>query len=185
MRKLYLQMQTSLDLFVCRPNRELDWVERGFDDEVLAWMGEAFKTTEAMVLGRVAFIEQQGYWPTDAANDDPLTPMINAWDKVVFSKTLADAEVTWPNSRLESGDIMASVRRLKEQDGGDILVSGGAMLAQTLSGAGLVDEYRLVMHPLALGEGLPVFSTQVDLELRETHRMANGVVALVYTPTAK
>ena len=146
-------------------------------------MTGALNKADAMVLGRVAFLEQQGYWPTEAAKDDPLAPMCNAWQKVVFSKTLTPADITWPNTRLESGDLDAAVRRLKEQDGKDILVSGGSTMAQALSAAGLIDEYRLVVHPIVLGAGLPLFSSRVDLQLQETRPFSNGVVALVYKPS--
>jgi len=183
MRKVVLQMQTSLDLFVCRPNRELDFIEGGFDVAVMAFMNEALSGVDTMLLGRTAFLEQQGFWPTDAAKDDPLTPLINGWEKVVFSKTLTDAEATWPNARIERGDLATEVRRLKALEGNDILVSGGSTFAQAMSAQGLVDEYRLVVHPVALGNGLPLFGQQVDLKLDMTHPFDNGVIGLVYTPS--
>jgi dihydrofolate reductase len=185
MRKVVLQMQTSLDLYVCRPNRELDFVEAGFDVAVMAFMNEGLSNVDTMLLGRTAFLEQQGFWPTDAAKDDPLTPQINAWEKVVFSKTLTDADVVWPNSRIVSGDLATKVQRLKALDGKDILVSGGSSFAQSMSAQGLVDEYRLAVHPVAIGAGLPLFGSQVDLQLVESHPLANGVVGVVYTAKAR
>jgi dihydrofolate reductase len=181
MRKVVLQMQTSLDLYVCRPNRELDFIEGGFDVAVMAFMNEGLQNVDTMLLGRTAFLEQQGFWPTDAAKDDPLTPQINAWEKVVFSKTLTDADVAWPNSRIVSGDLATEVRRLKALDGNDILVSGGSTFAQAMSAQGLVDEYRLAVHPIAIGAGLPLFGQQIDLELVDLHPLANGVAGVVYT----
>src|SRR3954467_9952545 len=181
MRKVVLQMQTSLDLYVCRPNRELDFVEAGFDVGVMAFMNEGLANVDTMLLGRTAFVEQQGFWPTDAAKDDPLAPQINAWEKVVFSQTLTDAEITWPNSRIARGHLAAEVQRLKQLAGNDILVSGGSTFAQSISAQGLVDEYRLAVHPVAIGAGLPLFGSQVDLQMVETHPLANGVIGVVYT----
>jgi dihydrofolate reductase len=183
MRKVVLQMQVSLDMFVARTDHELDWVgERGFGPKVSAWMNAAFGTIDTMLLGRVAFEEQQGYWPTDQAKGEALTGMINAWEKVVFSKALAPADATWPNSRVVSSDLATEIARIKALKGGDILVSGGSTFAQAMSAQGLVDEYRLVVHPVALGAGLPLFGTQVDLELVSSEVLGDGVMGHVYVP---
>ena len=182
MRKVVLQMQVSLDMFVARTDHELDWVgARGFSPEVSAWMTETIERCDTMVLGRVAFVEQQGYWPTDEAKGNPLTPLLNAWESVVFSSTLT--EVTWPNSRVVSTDLATEIARIKAMDGKDIYVSGGSTFAQAMSAQGLVDEYRLVVHPVALGSGMPLFGQQVDLKLQSSQVLGEGVLGHVYTPS--
>ena len=77
--------------------------------------------------------------------------------------------------------MAAEVRRLKAQEGASIFVSGGAMLAQTMSSQGFIDEYRIYVHPVVLGAGMPLFKDAVDLKLVSSHAFANGVIALTYT----
>src|SRR5438477_10334713 len=104
--------------------------------------------------------------------------------KVVFSKTLGKVE--WKNSKLVSvksdDDIAKEVTSLKRQSGGDMVVFGGARFAQTLSRLGLVDEYRLKLQSVALGSGLPLFKSRVDLKLVKSKAFKSGVVALYYQP---
>jgi dihydrofolate reductase len=103
-------------------------------------------------MGRVTYQEMIAVWPTSSS--DYAAPM-NEIPKVVFSKTLETAE--WPESRIASGDLAEEVAQLEREPGNDLLAHGGAAFAQALSRERLVDEYRLVIHPAALGNGLPLF----------------------------
>jgi dihydrofolate reductase len=181
MRKVFLSMQLSIDGYVARPDGDVNWAGDNLSDELMAWVRETMVGMDTMLLGRVSFLEQASFWPTEAAAGSDMTPLLNNAEKVVFSSTLGDVSV-WPNSRIVAGDMAAEVRRLKAGDGRSIFVSGGARLAQTMSSQGLIDEYRLYLHPVVLGDGMPLFKDPIDLQLVSSHPFANGVVALTYTP---
>jgi dihydrofolate reductase len=103
----------------------------------------------------------------------------------VFSKTLERAD--WQNSRLVPGDAAAEVAALKHQAGGDLLLLAGSDLAVSLSEAGLIDEYRIMVNPILIGQGKPVLSglkQDVELKLLRTRTFGNGNVLLCYTPAA-
>jgi riboflavin biosynthesis pyrimidine reductase len=98
--------------------------------------------------------------------------------KVVFSKSLVAAD--WTDTHIERGDLADGITALKREAGKDVLAHGGAGFAQSLSREGLIDEYRQVVHPVALGAGLRLFSSPTNLELRAVHRFPAGAVALTY-----
>jgi dihydrofolate reductase len=142
----------------------------------LAWIGAA----DLHLMGRVTYQEMAGFWPT--ADDDYAKPM-NDLPKVVFSTTLSVAD--WPQSTIARGDVVAEIAALKDQGDGDMIAWGGAAFAQSLSRHGLVDEYRLVHQPVALGDGLPLFSALAEplvLDLVEATPYADGSVLQVYRP---
>ena len=152
MRNIVLQMGISVDGYVSGgPEADIGQGEPEHADVVarkLAWVTAA----GAHAMGRVTYEEMAGFWPT--ATGDYAEPM-NRIPKVVFSRTLTRAP--WPTSTIASGDLADEVARLKAQDGGDVIVYGGFTLAQALTRADLVDEYRLVTRPVALGSGEPMF----------------------------
>ena len=183
MRTLVYSMAVSLDGFVEGRGRELDWSTP--DDELHQfWNDQARKSTTAL-YGRRLYELMAGFWPTaDADPDAPATiaefaRLWRAMPKVVFSSTLE--EVGW-NSRLVRGDAAAEVERLKAEPGGDMEV-GGPTLASALIERGLVDEFRLVVHPVVLGGGTPFFpplERRLALRLVESRRFGSGVVYLRY-----
>ena len=180
MRKVFLSMQMSIDGYVARLDGDVNWAGENLSAEIMEWVRQTMTEMDTMLLGRVSFLEQASFWPTEAAAGSDMTPLLNDAEKVVFSSTLTDVSV-WPNSRIVSGDMATEVRRLKAQEGASIFVSGGARLAQTMSAQGLIDEYRIYVHPVVLGAGMPLFTEPVDLSLVSSHAFANGVVAVVYT----
>ena len=110
---------------------------------------------------------------------------MNEIPKVVFSKTLRAAE--WPQSRIAGGDLSQEIDALKREPGNDLIAYGGARFAQALSRLGLIDEYRLVIHPTALGAGTPLFGEMpapLHLELAEAHAYETGTAIHVYRPRA-
>jgi dihydrofolate reductase len=110
---------------------------------------------------------------------------MNAIPKVVFSRTLERAE--WPQSRIARGDLAEEIAALKREPGKDMLAWGGAAFAQSLSRLRLVDEYRLILQPVALGEGLPLFkglSAPFRLDLIEAQTYSTGAALHVYRPAA-
>lgn len=182
MRKVIVQMSLSLDGFVAPVKGAPDHRTLPEDPTLkkikLDWIRQA--GTHAM--GRVTYNEMAAHWPV--STDDYAAPM-NDLPKVVFSKTLDSAE--WNHSRVARGDIAEEISALRREPGGDIIAYGGARFVQELSRQGLVDEYRLVINPVALGNGLPLFkdlSEPIVLELVQARTFANGAALHVYRPTA-
>jgi dihydrofolate reductase len=182
MRNVIVQVSMSLDGFVAPANGAADH-RRAPEDPVLkerklGWLRQV--GTHAM--GRVTYQEMAQHWPT--SSDAYAVPM-NELPKVVFSKTLERAD--WPDSRIARGDLADEIATLKHEAGGDIIAWGGATFLQSLSRAGLVDEYRLVINPVALGDGLPLFKelpAPLQLELIEATTYATGAALHVYRPVA-
>jgi dihydrofolate reductase len=183
MGKVVYLMNVSLDGYVETPDHGLDWAK--VDDEIHAWFNDRLRETGAVVYGRRLYELMASYWPTAEA-DPAATPVMvefaRIWvpkPKVVFSSTLAS--VDW-NSRLASGDVGDELERMRSEIDGDLDI-GGPTLAAEFIRRDLVDEYRLVVHPVILGDGTPFFPNlerPIGLRLRETHRFASGVVYLGY-----
>jgi dihydrofolate reductase len=169
-------MDMSLDGYVGPIDDEAEWIMRDFDDELGQWVvDEVLWQAGTHVMGRVTYEDMAAHWPT--ATTVFAAPM-NEIPKVVFSKTLTEAP--WAETRIARGDLGEEIGRLKEESGKDILVHGGAKLAQSLSRAGLIDEYRVIVHPTALGEGDPLFGGPQDLRLIDSRVFDTGAVALTY-----
>jgi dihydrofolate reductase len=159
--RIVLMMGISLDGIVAVPSgSDLRPVMEGTaglpaeDPELtrlkMAWLWE----TGTHIMGRITYEEMAGYWPSSTA--DYAAPM-NALPKVVFSKTLEDEDAGWPESRVARGDLAAEVDRLRRESGKAVVAYGGAAFAQSLARLDLIDEYRLVTHPVAIGEGARLF----------------------------
>ena len=129
------------------------------------------------LMGRGAYDDMAPHWPTST---DIYAPPMNEIPKVVFSSTLTDP--AWADTRVVSGDLATEIARLKAEDGGPLLLHGGASFARALAGLGLIDEYRLYVHPVALGDGLPLFGGRARLKLVESRTFATGVVASRLVP---
>jgi dihydrofolate reductase len=177
MRKVILKMHVSLDGFVATPRGELDWLLRDFDDELAAWEVEGLWRAGVHIMGRATYHEMAAHWPTST---EPFARPMNEIPKVVFSRTLTETE--WSGSRVADGDLAEEIARLKEEPGKDILAHGGAGFAQSLSRLRLIDEYQLVVHPVGLGAGMPLFSDPIDLRLLNTRTFKSGLLALTYAP---
>jgi dihydrofolate reductase len=139
----------------------------------LAWVRDA----GAHVMGRVTYEEMAGYWPT--STHAYAAPM-NEIPKVVFSKTLDRAD--WPDSQIARGDLADEIAKLKQEPGNDLMAHGGASFAQELARHDLIDEYRLITHPVAVGSGLPLFKdlkTPLTMEVIDT-KTFGGTLLRVY-----
>ena len=142
----------------------------------LGWMHDV----DLHLMGRNTYEEMAEFWP---ASDDAYAAPMNEIPKVVFSKTLERAE--WADSRIARGDLAQEISTLKREPGKDMLAWGGAAFAQSLSRLGLVDEYRLILQPVALGQGLPLFkglTAPLRLELVDAHTYDTGAALHVYRP---
>ena len=186
MRKPILKMSISIDGFVGSPEGEVGWNFRAINDPAaIAWTVETIRQAGVHIMGSKTFRDMVAYWPSSTG---PFAEPMNTIPKVVFSRTgfapkATEAIVTWTDARVASGPLADEVARLKREPGGPIIAHGGARFAQSLAQEGLVDEYRLLVHPVALGRGLPLFSTltaPLALELVDVQRFERGAVAHVY-----
>jgi dihydrofolate reductase len=180
MRRLILQTSVSIDGYVAALDKSHPWGVEGQDDGIKRWILDSVSRAGAHLMGRVTYEEMASTWPTSTS--DYARPM-NEIPKVVFSKTLQHAD--WPETRIAGGDLAEEVERLKRESGNDLIAYGGATLDQALTRLGLVDEYRLMVQPAALGAGLPLFKDlpgPLHLELVEATTYSTGVAVHVYRP---
>ncbi len=174
-------MNVSLDGFVETADRSLDWVV--VDEELHTWFNDQARQRDAFLYGRRLYEVMAAYWPT-AESDPAATAWMldfariwNAKPKVVFSTTLHTVE--W-NSRLVTGDVTERLAELRSEFDGDLSV-GGPTLASAFVKRGLVDEYRLLVHPVVLGSGtrfFPSLEDRIGLRLLETRTFESGVAYL-------
>lgn len=159
MKKLKLQVQTSIDGFVADPNGELDWMVWDWDDALNRYTEVLTNSVDTLLMGRGMVDGFMTHWSRVAENpDDPSHADGKRFvdmPKVVFTNTLTES--TWKNTRLATGDLMEEVNRLKNQSGKDLIVYGGASFVSALIAANLIDEYHLFINPTVLGTGLPIF----------------------------
>lgn len=181
MRKVIVSNLMSLDGFMAGPNGEIDWfvVDEEFDD----YARELFDSVDTLLFGRVTYQLMAGFWPTPAAAaEDPfITEKMNSLAKVVFSTTLEKAE--WENTRLVRESPAEEVPRLKQQPGGDMMIFGSGTLVSALAPRGLIDEYRIVVNPVVLGRGKPLFQAmeeRIRLKLLRARTLRCGDVILYY-----
>lgn len=158
LRRLILCMSASLDGFVARPDGTLDWFlepddrDDGLGDHRHRATLELLGQIGLIVLGRGAYQDMVRGWP---GFENPMARLMNTLPKVVFSSTLPGVE--WSNARLSRGDVQHGIAALKRQPGNDIVCFGGARFAHALARHRLIDEYRLTIHAVALGDGLPLW----------------------------
>jgi len=187
MRKIITTTWITLDGFIAGPNGEMDWVI--VDEEMGKYEGDIVSAADTLLLGRVTYQSFAGSWPyvPDNPNAQPeekeYARKLNAMRKIVFSRTLSSVE--WNNSSLVGEVIPEEIVKLKQEPGRDMLIYGSASLIRTLTNHGLIDEYQLLVHPVVLGSGKPLFLDIMDrhkLQLVGTKTFPSGVVGLYYQP---
>lgn len=177
MRKVIVSNVASLDGFFESRSKELDWVVA--DAEFFEYAKGLLRTVDTLLFGRATYLHMASYWPT--APVDEIAEKMNNLPKIVFSKTLQKAE--WNNSRLVESNVEEEVSRLKGQPGKDMVIFGSAMLASSLLQWGLVDEYRVILQPVLLGSGSPLFrdiTERIRMKLMSAKSFGSGVVLLSY-----
>lgn len=186
MRKIVLSMSVSLDGFIEGPNREIDW--HLVDDELHTYFNDQLRTMGAFLNGRVTHELMAEFWPTadaDPESTGPIAEFAGIWrdtPKIVYSRTLERAD--W-NTTVVREVVPEEVLALKAEPGGDLAL-GGADLAATFLRHGLVDEFRVYVHPVLIGRGKPLFPLTdrgTSLELLDTRTFGNGVVLLHHRVT--
>lgn len=186
MRKVIFFNLTSLDGYFEGPNNDIDW--HIVDDEFNQFAEEQTAEFGALLFGRVTYELMASYWPTEAAKrDDPvISRTMNDLPKLVFSKTLPKAD--WENTRLVKTNFVEEVTKLKQQPGKDIAIFGSSDLAVTFIEHGLIDEFRIMINPIVLGEGKPILQgikTGLGLKLLKSRTFRSGNVLLYYEPEYK
>jgi dihydrofolate reductase len=183
MGKLVYSMNVSLDGYIETRDHAIDWTIP--DEELHRWFNDRTRESDAFLYGRRLYELMAAYWPTaesDPAATDYELDFARVWTekpKVIFSSTLKS--VGW-NSRLASGDIADELARIRTEFHGDLDL-GGPTLASAFIRRGLVDEYRLVVHPIILGAGTPFFpelETPIRLRQIESKTFRSGVMYLGY-----
>jgi dihydrofolate reductase len=187
MRKIIVFDLVTVDGFFAGPNGEIDW--HNYDDEMGEYSVEQLKTLGALIFGKTTYQGMAGYWPTpDGVKSEPVVAAImNSIPKLVFSKTLREVKdgPIWKNVTVLHEIRPEEIIKMKEQEGGDIAIFGSGAIVQQLTNLGLVDEYRLIVNPLILGNGMPLFKDIRDkqnLRLLNTRVFRNGNVLLCYEP---
>jgi dihydrofolate reductase len=188
MRKVFLYMTMTLDGFIAGPNNELDWMSQTPDqeqnDDIVALLNGA----DAGFMGYPTASGMIPYWSSVAKNpsasegEQAIAQAISKLHGIVISNTAEKIE--WDNSELllvqTDDDLIEAVTRLKRQPGKDLGVPGGVRTAQTFVRLGLVDEYVLMVHPIALGNGKRLFPNKVNLELVSAKTYKSGVMRVCY-----
>jgi dihydrofolate reductase len=180
MRKIVAGLFISLDGVYEAPNL---WNFPYFDDEMGQEVGAQMAAVDTMLLGRQTYQEFASYWPNQSSDVEP-ADFMNSTPKVVVSNTLTSVD-DWQHSTLISGDIAEELRKLKEQPGKNIGITGSGTLVRTLLRDGLLDELHLLVHPIVVGSGKRLFddtSGKVPLKLVESKTLSTGVLALTYVP---
>jgi dihydrofolate reductase len=158
------------------------WSNPWFDDQVGQFKYAELQASDALLLGRKTYEGFAAAWPNMKGTGD-FGEKMNSMPKYVVSSTLD--KVDWPGSKLVKGDVVAEVRKLKEQPGSDLLLAGSAQLFNALMEANLIDLYRIMLFPVVLGKGKRLFAEGTDrrvLAVPETKTFASGVAILEYRP---
>lgn len=179
MRPVILSMNISLDGYVADRDGGLQWAFPRFDGELMSLNASELLQTDTILMGRKTYEEMAGHWPN---LNDPIAKIMNAIEKVVFSRTLKS--VSWSGARLAERSLAEEVASLKREQGKHIGIAGGATFARKAIAASLIDEYRLVTHPIALGQGLPLFAGPLQLERLNSNSLPSGVTIFTYSPLA-
>jgi dihydrofolate reductase len=159
------------------------WTFPHFTPETGAVMGEIFGPPFDLLLGRKTYDIFASYWPHVTDPNDPIGPLFNRVTKYVASRS--HPTLTWQNSRLLEGDVVAALNKLKSGDGPDLLIQGSSNFLQTLWKNGLVDECWVLTFPLVLGKGKKLFedgAAPMGLKLIKSHIYSNGVIVAKYVP---
>jgi dihydrofolate reductase len=177
MTALILKMNVSLDGFVASHDGSSDWVTTGSSADSRNWVVDTVGNAGTHLMGAATYEVMAGYWPTA---DGPIAQSMNDIPKVVFSRSLSEAD--WSDTAIATGDLADEVSRLKrERTGGYLLAHGGARFARSLVATGLIDEYRLVVVPVVLGAGERIFTAPLAIVPERTIAFSGGVVAHVFT----
>jgi dihydrofolate reductase len=181
MRKVVASVFVSLDGVVESPEK---WHFPYFNDQMGDAIGAAMAASDAMLMGRILYEEWAEFWPKQDPDENPVAERMNGVRKYVISTTLQEP-LEWQNSTLIGDNVAEEISRLKEQLGKDISISGSPTLVRSLLQVGLLDELRLMLHPIVVGSGKRLFEgggDQKALQLVDSKTFSTGVLYLTYQP---
>lgn len=183
MRKILAFENVTLDGFMAGPNGEIDWAIR--DDEVTEYSKEGNESTDTFLFGRVTYDMMASFWPTPMgkSTNPVFAEALNNAPKIVFSRTLKKAD--WQNTEVVREITREKILALKQQLGKNMLIFGSGSLVDQLTKLGLIDEYQLMLNPVILGKGIPLFkdtTEKMNLTLIQTRTFKSGIVLLKYQP---
>jgi len=188
MRKLAVFNQVSLDGYFVDMDGDMSWAKNTTPDaELDAFVASNAQSGGTLLFGRITYELMIRYWPTPLAmqHDPAVAEGINALPKFVFSRTLD--HVTWNNTTLVKDDMLATVRRMKQESGPDMAILGSGSIIVQLTEERLIDTYQLMVIPLVLGAGRTIFDglkTHMPLKLLGSRTFGNGNILLQYEPAA-
>jgi dihydrofolate reductase len=180
MRPVVLQMGVTLDGYMHGEQGYEDWGLPSEEDDVVEWKAASLREAGTHIMGRRTYVDMASVWPNESG---VYADVMNEIPKVVFSSTLTRAD--WAESRIASGELAEDIDRLKRDSGGIVLAHGGATFVHALIAEGLIDEYRLVLHPVVIGHGTGLFSSlrePLRLDLVEARTFPSGTAIHVYRP---
>lgn len=176
MASLVLKMSVSLDGYLAPLDGSGDWIAAGGSEDALNWNVETVSNAGAHLMGATTYAVMAAHWP---GSSGPFARSMNEIPKVVFSDSLASAD--WGETTISAGDLPEAITRLKkERSDGYLLAHGGVRFARSLVATGLIDEYRLLIHPVVLGAGERIFSAPLTIEPMSTTVFNGGAVAHVF-----
>lgn len=180
MSKIVVSTWVTLD-DIFDANSMNEWFNPFDSLERQKYIRDSIHGSDALLLGRVTYEMLSSYWPNLKNNEMDVAAKLNSMPKYVVSSSLKKA--AWENSTIINGDMVAAVKKLKQQEGGEIQVEGSATLVEALVKADLVDEFRFLVHPVIMGTGKRFFREEMQakgLRLVKSEPIALGVVLLCY-----
>ena len=181
MRKIIVSNLISVDGYFEGMNKDLDWFK--VDEEFFDFARQQLLETDTILFGRITYEYMAAYWPNVKDDDAVITEKMNSHKKIVFSKTLE--HVDWNNSELIKEHAFDEIQKLKQQPGKNMVIFGSGTLVSAFTQMRLIDEYRLIVNPVILGNGNPLFKSlneKLDLKLTGSKILNSGVAILYYQP---
>jgi dihydrofolate reductase len=183
MKKLSAFNFITLNGFLSDPAGDISWHMHGAEENQFA--AESLKAGNTLLFGRKTYEMMEGYWPTPMAiqNDPLVAEGMNNANKIVVSRTLKNA--SWKNTIIMSENVVELIKRFKELPGNDITLLGSGSILTLLSENGLIDEYQVMIDPVAIGAGISLFNgirNPLNLKLDNVKAFKSGVVLLSYKP---
>jgi dihydrofolate reductase len=178
--KLIMWNLTTLDGYIEGPGRDISWHEDVWGEELERFSMEQGNAAGALMFGRITYELMAGYWPSASGE---IANFMNALPKYVFSRTLKTS--SWNNTQMFGENVPGTVAKLKRETAKDIYLFGSADLASTLIAHRLIDEFRIAVAPVLLGEGTPLFKSSREkqkLKLLDAKPLSVGAVILRYLP---
>jgi dihydrofolate reductase len=181
MRKIFVSNVMSVDGYFEGPNKAFNFFTP--PDDFFEYARNMMTDVSAIIYGRVTYKFMEAYWPHAKDNDAVITERMNNLPKIVFSKTLASAD--WYDTTLIRDIVPEEIIALKQQPGNDMVILGSGEIVSALANLGLIDEYRVIVAPIILGGGTPLFKgidKRLSLQLTDSKILSSGAVLLYYRP---